>query len=67
MINWKATKKIFFEFTDLYAEEWAKREQVNLKYLSQWKDRAKVLVVDLSYFRFERKIEVTQMQISQLT
>ena len=31
---------------DLYAEQWPKREQVDLKYLSEWKDQIKELVVD---------------------
>ena len=45
-INWSATEKMLFESTDLYAEQWAKREQVNLRYLSEWKDQVKELVVD---------------------
>ena len=39
-------RKMLFESTDLYAERWAKREQVNLKYLSEWKDWVNELVVD---------------------
>ena len=31
---------------DLYAEQWSKREQVDLKYLSEWKDQIKELVVE---------------------
>ena len=31
---------------DLYAKNWSKREQVNLKYLSEWKDHLKELVTD---------------------
>ena len=31
---------------DHYAEQWSKREQVDLKYLSEWKDQIKVLVVE---------------------
>ena len=31
---------------DLYAEQWSKREQVHLKYLSEWKDQIKELVVE---------------------
>ena len=31
---------------DLYAEQWSKREQLDLKYLSEWKDRYKELVVE---------------------
>ena len=32
--------------TDLYAEQWFKHEQVDLRYLSEWKDRIKELVVE---------------------
>ena len=31
---------------DLYAEQWSKREQEDLKYLSEWKDQIKELVVE---------------------
>ena len=31
---------------DLYAEQWFKQEQVDLKYLSEWKDQIKELVVE---------------------
>ena len=31
---------------DLYAGQWSKREQVDLKYLSEWKDQIKELVVE---------------------
>ena len=31
---------------DLYAEQWSKQEQVDLKYLSEWKDQIKELVVE---------------------
>ena len=31
---------------DLYAEQWSQREQVDLKYLSEWKDQIKELVVE---------------------
>ena len=30
---------------DLYAEQWSKREQVDLKYLSEWKHQIKEIVV----------------------
>ena len=39
-------KKMLFGSTDLYAEQWAKWEQVNLKLLSEWKDQVKELAVD---------------------
>ena len=32
--------------SDLYVEQWSKREQVDFKYLSQWKDQIKELVVE---------------------
>ena len=42
-INWKS---LVLDSVDLYAEQWSKREQVDLKYLSEWKDRIKELVVE---------------------
>ena len=45
-VNWKATETMFLESTDLYAKSWSKREQVELKYLSEWKDELKELVAD---------------------
>ena len=33
-VNWKATEIMFLESIDLYAKNWSKREQVELKYLS---------------------------------
>ena len=45
-VNWKATETKFLESIDLYAKNWSKREQVELKYLSEWKDQLKELVAD---------------------
>ena len=45
-VNWKATETLFLESIDLYAKRWSKREQVDLKYLSEWKDHLKELVTD---------------------
>ena len=45
-VNWKATETMFLESIDLYAKHWSKREQVDLKYLSEWKDHLKELVTD---------------------
>ena len=45
-VNWKATETMFLESIDLYAKHWSKREQVELKYLSEWKDQLKELVTD---------------------
>ena len=45
-VNWKATETMFLESIDLYAKSWSKREQVELKYLSEWKDQLKELVAD---------------------
>ena len=45
-VNWKATETMFLESIDLHAKNWSKREQVELKYLSEWKDQLKELVAD---------------------
>ena len=45
-VNWKATETMFLESIDLYAKNWSKREQVKLKYLSEWEDQLKELVAD---------------------
>ena len=45
-VNWKATETMFLESIDLYAKNWSKRDQVDLKYLSKWKDHLKELVTD---------------------
>ena len=45
-INWQSTETIISNSIDLYAEQWSKREQVDLKYLSEWKDQIKKLVVE---------------------
>ena len=45
-VNWKATETMFLESIDLYTKNWSKREQVELKYLSEWKDQLKELVAD---------------------
>ena len=37
---------MFLESIDLYAKNWSKREPVELKYLSEWKDQLKELVTD---------------------
>ena len=45
-VSWKATETMFLESIDLYTKNWSKREQVDLKYLSEWKDQLKELVTD---------------------
>ena len=45
-VNWKTTETMFLVSIDLYAKKWSKREQAELKYLSEWKDQLKELVVD---------------------
>ena len=45
-INWQSTETVVSDSIDLYAEQWSKREQVELKYLSEWKDQIKELVVE---------------------
>ena len=43
---------MFLESIDLYAKNWSKREQVDLKYLSEWKDHLKEVVADrISYLK----------------
>ena len=39
--NWQATETMFLESIDLFAKNWSKREQVEVKYLSEWKDQLK--------------------------
>ena len=43
-VNWKATETMFLESIDLYVKNQSKREQVQLKYLSEWKDQLNELV-----------------------
>ena len=45
-VNWKATETMFLESIDLDTKIWSKREQVELKYLSEWKNQLKELVAD---------------------
>ena len=45
-INWKLMKTMVLDSIDLYAEQWSKREQIDLKYLSEWKDQIKKIVVE---------------------
>ena len=46
MINWKSTETMVLDSIDLYVEQWSKQEQVDLNYLSEWKDQIKELVVE---------------------
>ena len=45
-INWQSTETMVSDSIDLYVEQWFKQEQVDLKYLSEWKDQIKELVVE---------------------
>ena len=45
-VNRKATETIFLESIDLYAKNWSKREQIEIKYLYEWKDQLKELLTD---------------------
>ena len=45
-INWQSMETMVSDSIDLYAEQWSKREQVDLKYLSELKDQIKELVVE---------------------
>ena len=55
-INWKTTETMVSESIDIYAEKWSKREQVDLKYLSEWKDQIKELVVKEKIGSLKQKI-----------
>ena len=45
-IGWKSTETMVLDSIDLFAEQWSKREQVDLKYLSEWKNQIKELAVE---------------------
>ena len=45
-INWQSTEIMISNSIDPYVKQWSKREQVDLKYLSEWKDQVKELVVE---------------------
>ena len=45
-INWQSMETMVSNSIDLYVEQWSKREEVDLKYLSEWKDQIKELVVE---------------------
>ena len=45
-MNWQSMETMVSDSTDLYAEQRSKREQVDLKYLSEWKDQIKELVME---------------------
>ena len=45
-INWQSIETMVSNSIDLYAEQCSKWEQVDLKYLSEWKDQIKELVVE---------------------
>ena len=44
-INWKSMETMVLDSIDLYAEQWSKWEQVDIKYFSEWKDQIKESVV----------------------
>ena len=43
-VDWRATKTMFLESIDLYAKISPKKKQVELNYLSEWKDQLKELL-----------------------
>ena len=45
-INCQSMETVVSDSIDLYGEQWSKREQVDLRYLSEWKDQIKELVVE---------------------
>ena len=50
-VNWKANRNNVFgvQSIDLYAKNWSKREQVELKYLSEWKDQLKEFKLQIAF------------------
>ena len=62
-MNWQSTEAMISNSIDLYAEQWSKREQVDLKYLSEWKDQIKELVSG-TYLKFEREDSITKIENS---
>ena len=60
-INWQSIETMISNSIDLYAEQWSKWEQVHLKYLSEWKDQIKQLVVE----RISREDSITKTENSQ--
>ena len=52
-VKWKATETMFLESIDLYAKNWSKREQVDLKYFSEM-ERALEGISYRSHLKFER-------------
>ena len=38
-INWQSVETMVSDSIYLCAEQWSKQEQVDLKYLSEWKDQ----------------------------
>ena len=50
-INWQSMESMVSSSIDLYVEQWSKRKQIDRKYLSEWKDQIKELVVELSSLR----------------
>ena len=45
-INWQSPETMVSDSIDLYMVQWSKWEQIDLKYLSEWKDQIKELVVE---------------------
>ena len=44
-ISWKSTETMVLDSIDIYAEQWYKRDKIDLKYLFEWKDQIKDIVV----------------------
>ena len=61
-INWQSTETMVSDSIDLYTEQWSKREQGDLKYLSEWKDQINELVVE-RILSFKEKIRSPKQKI----
>ena len=57
-INWQSMETMVSNSIDLYAEQWSKREQVDLKYLSNQGISCR------TYLKFEREDSITKTENS---
>ena len=65
-VNWKSTKIVILDSIDLYVEQWSRPEQVDLKYLSEWENQIKELVVE-RISSLKDKIRSPKQKIMTLT
>ena len=61
-INWQSPETMVSDSIDLYMVQWSKREQINLKYLSEWKDHQEISCG--TYIKFENEDSITKTENS---